>query len=391
MANVREAAMNWFKNFSAPDRAAIYTVSGKDSIDLTNDARELRDAVSKIHWSPGTGSGMRCPDVSYYVADLIITRADGQALAALTNHTAECAIVRPEVARQIAEAAANREMIIGAQNARLALSTLRRAVRRLAAVPGERVIILASQGFLTQTPESTRALAEILDLAARNNVIINGLSVRGVIVAEEEEDVTRKMGIGRRAPPRATTPDQLWLRYRREGARADGDAMNDLAQGTGGIFFHNNNDLRIGFERAAGVPEFSYVLGFSPAEWKGGETFHLLKVRLKNEKGATIEARRGYALKPDPKSQSSTESLEDAIFSRDVKDDIPVVLQTGYSKPNGADLATVLATAKIDLGRGPTMSPSPSSIRRVPTSPASRKRSKVKANPRQRCTGSFPT
>lgn len=354
MANVRAAALSHFrKNFAGGDHAAIYSLSGKTTVDFTTDRERLEGTVSKLRWGQVAGSGgMQCPDVSYYIADLIIEKADAQALAGLTNHTAECAHVRPELARTMAVAAAGRELIIGSRNTQLALSALRRAVRRLSGMPGQRVIVLASPGFFAQGPEAVKATAEILDLAAKCDVIVNGLSVRGVILAEEEEDVTRRVHVSRQAPPRLNSPDQLWIRYRRESAQADGDVMNDLAEGTGGIFFHNNNDLRIGFERVATAPEFSYVLGFSPTGLKADGAFHSLRVRLQNEKGAGVEARRGYyALKPDPKnSQPSLAELEDAIFSRDEKSDLPVVLQTGYSKPKDAEVVKVLATAKIEAG-----------------------------------------
>jgi hypothetical protein len=180
---------------------------------------------------------MQCPDVSYYIANLIINKADGQALAGLTQHVVDCAHVRWEVARDIAFASANRELIVGAHNTHVALSTLKRAIHRLSEMPGERSIVLASPGFFAQTPEATKATAEVLNLAAKSNVIVSGLSVRGVIVAEEEQDVAQARGSARRAPPSQFSPGQLWLRYRRESARADGDVIKDLAEGTGGVFF----------------------------------------------------------------------------------------------------------------------------------------------------------
>lgn len=352
MAQVREAALNHFKNsFAAEDRASIYTVSGKNSLEFTGDRESLQNTVSKLRWGRVAGSGMQCPDVSYYVADLVVNKAQGQALVGLTNHTIECSHALPEVAKQIALAAVNRQLIIGARDTQLTLSALRRAIRRLSEMPGQRVIVLASPGFYAQTQEAIKATAEVLELAAKNDVIINALSVRGVIMAEGEQDVTRKMVVSRRAPPSASSPDQLWVRYRRESARADGDVMNDLAEGTGGMFFHNNNNLRIGFEQAATAPEFSYVLGFSPLELKADGSFHSLKVHLQDENSVRVEARRGYyALKPDPKgSQSSTADLEDAVFSREERRDVPTVLQTGYSKPNTAEVVKVLVTAKIDV------------------------------------------
>ena len=354
MAKVRAAALSHFKNnFAAGDHASIYSISGGTSLEFTTDRERLEGTVSKLRWGQLAGSGgMQCPDVSYYIADLVVMKADSQALSGLINHTLECSHVpRLELAKQIAMAAVNRELIIGSRNTQLALSTLRRAIRRLSGMPGQRVIVLASPGFFAQTPEAIKATAEVLELAAKYDVVINGLGVRGLILAEEEQDVTRRVVVSRRVPPGASSPEQAWIRYRRESAHADGDVMNDLAEGTGGVFFHGNNNLRVGFEQVAAAPEFSYVLGFSPAELKADGAFHSLRVRLQNEKGASVEGRRGYyAFKPDPKtSQSSTAELEDGIFSRDEKSGLPAVVQTGYSKPKDANVVKVLVTAKIDV------------------------------------------
>jgi hypothetical protein len=126
--------------------------------------------------------------------------------------------------------------------------------------------------------------------------------------------------------------------------------MKDLAEGTGGTFFHNNNDLLAGFERATATPEFSYVLGFSPAELRANGSFHSLKVRLPNKKGLRVEARRGYyAFQSDSKDSEAMADMDDALFSQDKMTDIPVVLQTGYSKLNTGDTAKVLIVAKIDV------------------------------------------
>ena len=168
-------------------------------------------------------------------------------------------------------------------------------------------------------------------------------------MAQEEEDVTEGRGSARRSPPRLNSPDQSWLRYRRESSEADGDVIKDLAEGTGGTFFHHNNDLRAGFERLVAAPAFSYVLGFSPTEPKQDGQFHRLKVRLAALKHVTLESRRGYyAIEFDAKADSAGE-VSDAISSEDQRFDLPIVLQTGYSKPFASDNAKVLIVAKVDL------------------------------------------
>ena len=340
MADVRDAAIRYFKNNLAEgDRAAIYTFSGNPTLEFTSDREKLEDAVSRLRWKPPAGRGeFQCPDVSYYIADLILVKGDAQALEGLTIHTSECAHVPPEMARAIALAAANRELIIGVHDTQVALRMLSRAIRRLAAMPGERSIVLASPGFFAQTPEAATAVAEILDLAARSNVAVNGLSVHAVIVAEGEDITARK------------EPNGLWMRYRLENARADGDVMKDLAEGTGGTFFHNNNNMREGLERVSAAPEYSYLLGFSPAEVKTDGKYHSLKVVLPAAKGVHIEARHGYYARPaDPKDYYAAADIDDAVFSRGQATDIPIVIQTGYSKPNTGNVAKVLVTAKIDM------------------------------------------
>ena len=210
MARVRDAALNHFKDtFRAEDLASVYTVSGRLSLDFTDDREKLQDAVSRLRWGTVAGrGGMICPNVSYYIADSVINKRDPLALAGLISQTVACAHVRPEVAQMIAVAAAEQRLMMGRQDTQLAFSTLRRAIRPLSGLPGERVTILASPGFFAQTPEQRKATAEVLACAAKNEVVINGLSVRGVIQAEEEEDVTGKHSSGRRSPPHASSSDQ---------------------------------------------------------------------------------------------------------------------------------------------------------------------------------------
>ncbi|MBS1877206.1 MAG: VWA domain-containing protein [Acidobacteria bacterium] len=345
LARLRTAAADFFtKHFSAGDRAAVYTLTGKHSLDFTTDRDKLETAVSQLRWGTvAAHGGMTCPDVSYYIADLVIDKADDLVLQALTDYTAQCAHVRPELARHLALSAAYQQTMLGREDTRRTLATLQLAVRQLSQLPGERVIVFSSPGFFAQTPQGIRGVARLLQLAAQNHVIIDGLSVRGVIVAEEEEDVARQVIIHRQGPPKASSPDQAWIRYRRESAEANGDVMRDLAAGTGGTFFRHNNDLRLGFQRLAAIPEFSYVLGFSPASLKLNGSFHKLKVVLPELKHVSVEARGGYYAV----ALSDHSDLAETVLASELRNDIPVVLQTGYSRPAQSSVVTVQIVARI--------------------------------------------
>src|ERR1700693_3035118 len=125
--------------------------------------------------------------------------------------------------------------------------------------------------------------------------------------------------------------------------------MWQLAEGTGGTFFHNNNDLTEGFERVAAAPEFSYVLGFSPAALKEDGSLHSLKIRVPNMKGISVEARRGdYALKHNAAEEAARPDIDDAVFSREEMSGFPVGLPTWYSK-SGAGHAKATVMAIVDM------------------------------------------
>jgi len=156
-----------------------------------------------------------------------------------------------------------------------------KVVRALSTVPGQRSIVLISPGFLTLADLQQDSTA-IMDLAIRSNIIISSLDARGLYTVVPGGDA------GQAVQNAAQT------QYQGAGASSDEDVLSGLADGTGGAFFHDNNDLVEGFRRVAARPEYVYVLGFSPRDLKPDGKFHDLKVTLKDPAKLTLQARRGY-------------------------------------------------------------------------------------------------
>ena len=77
------------------------------------------------------------------------------------------------------------------------------------------------------------------------------------------------------------------------GRHAKWDAMNLLADRTGGRAFYGNNDVAGSVRRAIEDTELTYLLGFYPShnQWDG--SFHRLKLRL-NVPGLHLRYREGY-------------------------------------------------------------------------------------------------
>ncbi len=140
--------------------------------------------------------------------------------------------------------------------------------------------------------------------------------------------------------------------YQRESASAQEDVLAELADGTGGTFFHNNNDLEEGFRRVATAPEFVYLLGFSPQNLKFDGSFHRLKITVKNQNGVGVQARRGYYAPTHAANLEETAKaeIEDALFSREEMHDIPVELHTQFFK-SSVVAAKLTVLARVDLKR----------------------------------------
>ena len=69
--------------------------------------------------------------------------------------------------------------------------------------------------------------------------------------------------------------------------------MGELADGTGGIFSHDNNDLDAGFKAVTEESEVVYMLELPLNGMKANGTYHRLTVKV-DRAGMEVQARRGY-------------------------------------------------------------------------------------------------
>jgi hypothetical protein len=138
--------------------------------------------------------------------------------------------------------------------------------------------------------------------------------------------------------------------YRSQEQMANAYVLTDFANGTGGTYFHNSNDLEGGLSQAGGTPEVSYVLGFSPQNQKMDGRYHTIKVTITEKRKYAVQARRGYYApkKVDDPQERAKAEMQEAVFSQDEIQDLPLDLQTQYFKGGdaGAHLSVV---SKIDL------------------------------------------
>lgn len=341
---VRSAASRLFESLAPTDRVGIYSTSGQITQEFTQEHALLQKSLLAVVPRPLTGnrSGIHeCPDIGHYQADLIQNKHDQQAFEVATEEALQCAFqgdptMRP-AAKNLAESTSQRALINGDTQAEHVYRHMEDIMRRLAGMPGQRVLVFVSPGFLV-TSMLTLESSSLVDRANRANIVINTIDARGLYTPD----------MGDIADPPQDTAKTAGFKgsYRMQAQLAQSDILAQLADGTGGTFFHNRNDIDQGLREAAAAPSMSYLLGFSPQNLKLNGAYHTLKVSLASKQKFTVQARHGYYAPrtiADP-AEEAKEEIQEALFSQDEIHDLPVELQTQFFKKDSSQARLAVLT-----------------------------------------------
>jgi VWFA-related protein len=330
-AVVRDAATRLFGALAPSDRVGMFSASGQFHQNFTADHDLLAKSLYSLIPHPTTGgAGFHdCPDISYYQADLIQNKSDSQALSLAAEDAVQCAFNGDETqiasATAMAQATAMRVVIQGDQETEYAYRHIEEAIRQLSGMPGQRVMVFVSPGFIPSTLWSETS--GLIDRATHAGIVINTIDARGLYTADLLGDI---------ADPPQDSPRTAGFKssYRIAAQMAQDEVLQQLAYGTGGTFFHNRNDLDEGLRLAVAAPPLSYLLGFNPQNLKVDGRFHGLKVSLTSKQKYAIQARKGYyAPKTIPNPvEAAKQEIREAIFSQEELNDVPVDLQTQFFK-----------------------------------------------------------
>jgi hypothetical protein len=178
-----------------------------------------------------------------------------------------------------------------------------------------------------------------VDRATRSGIVINAIDARGLYVPDLAGDIASPPSSSFRSAGIKTT-------YRVAAQSAQDDVLEQLADGTGGIFYHNRNDVDEAMREAGATPAVSYVLGFSPQNLKLDGRFHGLKVTLTNKGKYNLQARHGYFA---PRSlanpeETSKEEIQEALFSQEEIRDLSVDFQTQFFKKDQTESRLAVLT-----------------------------------------------
>ena len=325
----REAADRQVKrSLGEKTRVAIFSTSGQTMLDFTADREKIHEALFRLQTHPiaKDASGHECPELTYlWVVSLEESHAPDQ--PSIQAAMACSHLPKPQAALLVMPVAAR--IVAGTEHeSAVSLEVLQDLVRRMSVLPGQRTVVLASPGFMTEAG-SKGAESFLIDRAIRANVIVN-VAADPSLPSEEARIVEPEFRV------------QAALRM---------DVMAELANGTGGIFYHNSNDLDTGFDRVAGIPEYRFILGFSPSGLKPDGSLHALKVSIvPNPHHYDVDARRSYSAPKrldDPVEQAKQE-VTAAIFGRDELRDLAIDIHTGFVRLTPERIRLTVNT-RVDL------------------------------------------
>lgn len=299
------------KGMRPSDHLAIVTASGQGDLEFTTDAKRFAESLghisSHIRFVVPAPCGVSPTDSYIFLHNL-----DGQIVERAIAAAMNCAACGPgdtpaqcrAVAYGIAQSAASS---VWEQILAQSLDTMRAldfAVRRLSQVNGSRVLVLTSAGFLLR-PGKPPELQSFIDAALRSNIVVDAIGAEGLAaLMEGPKDFLRRSLYS--AP------------------------LENIANGTGGRYFRDSNDLGGEMDLAA-HPEVSYLLAFNPGSPDG--RFHTLKIRFKTKQDGDLQFRPGY-FSPDPAKEKSARSrMDGTVFSKQTLREIPVGVSLEAGQP----------------------------------------------------------
>jgi len=371
MAHMQTAALRLLKRGLGPgSRAAIYTSSQGLTLEFTGDAVALTAAIQKLHAHPHISEGglQPCPRITPYTA-YQIERNDLQALTAAVREFEACLSVSDDITNPGGTAKANlytpvssspnpvndphamSKMSVQSQasatmqqvraDSLASLDAISNCVTLLARAPGERILVMVSSGFISGMLDRDRDA--LVDRALRSAITINALDAKGLWSQAPSRPFQQGAETFGALPSDTYMFEETSVGSRESEMNA---VMQALASGTGGLFFHNSNDLAGGLAELVEVPETAYLIAFrSEAGEKPGQ-FHKLKVRLAGKNGESVQTRPGYVTVANAASLTPMEPrpIDHEILVSEALTQIPLQLagRLGKGVPNDPSLSLVM-------------------------------------------------
>lgn len=339
LPRTRTAAEKFIKEALKTDiRIGVFTTSGEPKLDFSSDQDKLIEALAAVkpHIRMRESGLTQCPRITPYLSYRIVDARDRDAMRSVIYDSGMkgCAVTQQNVLAQ-AEETWRRVKLISEDT----LASVGRVVDYLGTMPGKREMILASSGFLAVTMQGQKD--KVIERALRAGVVISALDSKAIF-GEEPAGLRPEdpVGFDPTTPAGRRAAENQW-KYQTIETPIRLDTLNEplanLADGTGGLFYHNNNDLAAGF-RKLGEAEATYRLSFRPEGVAEDGAYHKLRVTAKKY---SVQARPGYF------APSEKESLQAKIDREILTDDTVAEFPVGIAVQQANRAISVIVSVDI--------------------------------------------
>ena len=296
-------------NFKPSDRMAVFTLTGSLNVlqDFTSDPQTLFTALQNYKPQPQTFAGSNRPVTS---SELDSTaRSTGTSLDAstgpLTDNSPSATLRGGSASAAISNAQAALVAFEGAQvgyardqRALLTLAALESLARILGGMPGRKNLIWVAGDLsdISFIPEDRNMSQEEIE-EAQSGINTRRVGEHAAGNAAEVFRTAHAQEFRETAAHLASAQVAVYpVDARGLSISTDIDsqeAMRELARETGGRAYVNQNEIKVGVERAFADETAAYTIGYYPENKKYDNKYRSLKVKVKRD-GVDVQNRRGY-------------------------------------------------------------------------------------------------
>ncbi len=238
------------------------------------------------------------------------------------------------------------------------LTTVDSVLRGMADLPGRKLCVLVSDGFLVgagTSEERVREMRSLTDAATRSGTVVYTLDSHGLASTSRDASVSVSGANG---------VEGLQPGVDAKAAQILRGTLETIARDTGGFLVQGSNDLTAGLRKMLADNDVYYLVAYEPTTKKHDGRFRKIAVRVARHADYVVRTRTGYFAPEDKKTVSPppparlrgvpgraplSESELRAVLAMPLPTDrVPVHLSADYlSLPVKGSLAVV--RAQVDL------------------------------------------
>jgi VWFA-related protein len=289
------------------DLAAVVPSSGSLGVlsQFTRDKQVLRSAVSRLSPSAATRNSLYTPFLAARVENEDPIAIQGAMNIVMAEEHLPTDPQFRGVVNSIARQRAREILAEATYKRRSTLLTLKAVAERIAELPGQRLLLMVSEGF-TMLDNSgimdPSDLQSTISRAARSGVVINTFSAKGLSTLSFF-DVSR----GGFTPDAGGINNLLTLTS--GGDRELENGLTRLAKETGGETFLTTNDLPGALGKALDANTYYYALSYYPSGNNDQASSRRVQVQVKGHAEFNVRAQSGY-LATLPKRETIAEASD---------------------------------------------------------------------------------